>query len=354
MRKLKIDLSELAFAFDNASFDMNQYLDLETGEVVAVDSETSHLLEELYEEMGPEAGDDSKDLDKALQRAQLPDWQRAAVRLARQVELGSGTRYAMVPEADSFESYRQMEDFIATVNDKSLRHRLAEAIQGRGAFARFKNVLHGSPGERERWFEFKAARVCKRMVDWLKSLEIDVIDTSPPRERAEPIPVRPQLLAEVLAFVQAARELGGITRIALVGSLTTKKPDPKDADLLVTVTAAADLEPLAQLGRRLQGRTQSFNRGGDVFLADPKGNYLGRTCQWRECRPGVRLSCDALHCGRRQYLHDDLQSITLDKTLIASPPVELWPRIVTRIAVPADVEELLLQPLKSSSTPMAD
>ena len=74
------------------------------------------------------------------------------------------------------------------------------------------------------------------------------------------------LIAEVLAFVRAAQRLPGITRIALIGSLTTNKADPKDADLLVSVT---DLTSLARLTRKLQGHAQNSNRGGEAFLADP-------------------------------------------------------------------------------------
>jgi hypothetical protein len=163
--------------------------------------------------------------------------------------------------------------------------------------------------------------------------------------------VRAFLIAEVLAFISAARHLSGVTRIALIGSLTTEKPEPKDADLRVTVTEDADLEPLARLGRRLQGRAQSINRGGDVFLADPKGNYLGRTCHWKECRPGIRQSCDALHCGRRHYLHDDLLSVRLAKDLIAAPPLELWPRLVVRVTLPEDLEQGVLAHLREETYP---
>jgi hypothetical protein len=81
-------------------------------------------------------------------------------------------------------------------------------------------------------------------------------------------PTRAFLIAEVRAFVSDACRLAGITRIALIGSLTTEKLEPKDADLLVTVTDDADLEPLARLGRRLQGRAQSINRGGDISIDD--------------------------------------------------------------------------------------
>jgi predicted nucleotidyltransferase len=161
-------------------------------------------------------------------------------------------------------------------------------------------------------------------------------------ERAPVNPsVRAILIAEALAFVSEACRLSGVTRIALIGSITTEKPEPKDVDLLVIVTDDADLTPLARLGRRLQGRAQSHNRGGDIFLADPEGNYLGRTCHWKDCGPGIRVSCDALQCGRRHYLHDDWRSIRLPKDLIAAPPLELWPRQVVRVPIPEDLTRAL-------------
>jgi predicted nucleotidyltransferase len=152
---------------------------------------------------------------------------------------------------------------------------------------------------------------------------------------------RLQLLDAVRRFVVGARELAGVRRIALLGSIVTIKPNPKDIDVLVVVTDDADLTPLATCARRLQGQAQSFNRGADVFLADEQGSYLGRTCHWRDCRPGVRQSCDALHCGRRPYLHDDLHAIKLSGTVVRFPPVTLWPKVERRDELPADVEEVV-------------
>ena len=137
--------------------------------------------------------------------------------------------------------------------------------------------------------------------------------------------LRPSLIQLAGAFAQEAVRVAGVTRVALVGSITTTKPDPKDVDLLVTVEDTADLTPLAVLGRRLMGKTQSLASGADVFLADPEGEYIGRICEWKDCRPGVRIRCDALHCGRRHYLHDDLKTVRLSSELIRSPPVILWP-----------------------------
>jgi hypothetical protein len=112
---------------------------------------------------------------------------------------------------------------------------------------------------------------------------------------------RPHLLDAVLAFVRAARSTPGVLRIALLGSLATDKPVPKDADVLVTIDPAMDLAPLARLGRRLQGTAQTINLGADIFLADAAGRYLGRICHHREC--WRRVACRALNCGLRQHLN---------------------------------------------------
>jgi hypothetical protein len=159
------------------------------------------------------------------------------------------------------------------------------------------------------------------------------------------IPLRIFLLNGVLRFTLAVRDLRGVSRISLIGSLTTLKTAPKDADLLVTVASDCNLDRLAKAGRALKGHSQTRNSGADIFLASSDGRYIGRTCGWRECRPGIRVACRALHCGETEFLNDDLQVVSLAPSLIATPPIDLWPRVVRRVAVPADVEQVLLEPL---------
>ena len=152
-------------------------------------------------------------------------------------------------------------------------------------------------------------------------------------------PRRPLLLG-AYSFVRAARLCPDVRRIALLGSLATAKAIPKDVDLLVTVERAIDLTQLARAGRRLQGLAQTINLGADVFLADSAGRYLGRICHFRECHP--RVACHAQHCGLRNHLNDDLHLVTLSKDLLASPPIELWPKVIRRFTAPEDLEEILL------------
>ncbi len=156
-------------------------------------------------------------------------------------------------------------------------------------------------------------------------------------------PRRPLLLA-VLSFVLAARALQGVQRISLLGSIVTTKPIPKDIDVLATIDGGMELTRLARDGRRLMGTAQTINLGADIFLADTAGCYLGRICHYRECHS--RVLCRAQHCGQRDHLNDDLHVVTLSQKLIASPPVDLWPNVVRRVSIPADVENILLNELE--------
>jgi hypothetical protein len=151
----------------------------------------------------------------------------------------------------------------------------------------------------------------------------------------------------VARFTKAVGGLPGVTRIALVGSLVSQKASPKDADVLVTVTPDSSLDRLATAGRALKGFAQTRNSGADIFLSNLDGQYIGRICHWRDCRPGIRVACRARHCGRREFPNDDLQDVNLSSSLVAAPPMELWPSVVRRIAVPADVDDVLLGRLQA-------
>jgi len=158
---------------------------------------------------------------------------------------------------------------------------------------------------------------------------------------AEP---RRALLLAVCSFVRAARICPGVLRIALMGSLVTNKPIPKDADVLVTIDDTTDLTGLARAGRRLKGLLKPSTLAPTSSSLMRTGCYLGRSCQYRECHP--RVACLAQHCGRRAHLNDDLHVVTLSKELLAAPPIDLWPDVVRRLKVPPDVEALLLTELE--------
>ena len=133
-RKVRVDLEELRFAMEDASYEHRYFLDTETGDVIVAsemfdDEETQQQLTEIDE-----------------------------------AEPG---RYLQVRRADSREGYDDMQDFIDTVSDEHLQELLNVAIQGRGAFRRCKDVLARRPGEQQRWFDVQAACLAARAGEWL-------------------------------------------------------------------------------------------------------------------------------------------------------------------------------------------
>ena len=176
MRRLKLNLADLADAFESESGAAKFYFDLETGAVTLIDEDTRTELNAIYQAIGDTPDAQGRLFAAALQATSLPDWQKVLVQQADLIECGFGTRFVEVPQADSRVDYQDMEAFIATVQSQRLQDRLWDAINGRGAFRRFKAVLLSAPAERERWFAFKDALVHQRTLEWLESLEIEVID----------------------------------------------------------------------------------------------------------------------------------------------------------------------------------
>ena len=64
--------------------------------------------------------------------------------------------------------YQDMADFAAAITDERAGRRLARAIQGKGAFRRFKDELQEEyPELLSAWYEFRDVRAERRAVDWL-------------------------------------------------------------------------------------------------------------------------------------------------------------------------------------------
>ena len=81
--------------------------------------------------------------------------------------IASDTTYMRIEPVSSREQYRWMERFIPMVEEGDLRDQLISAIDGKGAFRRFKDVLMTYGTERERWFAFRSERLRVFMEAWL-------------------------------------------------------------------------------------------------------------------------------------------------------------------------------------------
>jgi hypothetical protein len=77
--------------------------------------------------------------------------------------------YMRIDPVSSREQYRWMERFIPMVTDGPIQARLSTAIDGKGAFRRFKDVLMSFAQERERWFAFRSERLRVFMEAWMSA-----------------------------------------------------------------------------------------------------------------------------------------------------------------------------------------
>ena len=175
MRKLNVDLGELASAVESGFHEFSHYLDLETGEIVLVQDDTRRAVEAIYEQMAEEETEDSPLFADLVAQQNLHDWQKEQLLIADHVEREYGSRFISIPQADSHEAYRDMERFIDTVRDPHLQELLEVAIMGRGAFRRFKDVLYNYPHEEKRWFAFRDELMFARVREWLEEHDIESV-----------------------------------------------------------------------------------------------------------------------------------------------------------------------------------
>jgi hypothetical protein len=151
-----LDLKEIASAMEDHARDLyDWYLNLQTGEVLPLPEEALQSAEE------------GKELEA------LPEWERKLYKKAEEI-LSSPPDgpWVRIPTLPSWEVYDEMVAFAESVEDEQLRALLEVALQGKGAFRRFKDVLARYPEERKRWFAKKDAFLLTQVASWLESLGV--------------------------------------------------------------------------------------------------------------------------------------------------------------------------------------
>jgi hypothetical protein len=131
VREVPVDWEALEDAFENNAPEVHSYLHLTTGEVLRVVDGVA---------------------DPQMH-----------------VRIASDGNYLRIDPVSSREQYRWMERFIPMIEDPDLRGKLTQAIDGKGAFRRFKDVLMSYGTERERWFAFRSERLRTFMEAWLSA-----------------------------------------------------------------------------------------------------------------------------------------------------------------------------------------
>lgn len=156
----------------------------------------------------------------------------------------TGARY--IEPIPSGEAYRDMQDFVERVPDRRSADLLGRAIEGRGAFRRFKDTLFEFPELRDKWFKFHDVRMRRRAIEWL--IEYRLVDDSQAEAALNDLEdpaigqgtVDPYNLAHDVAG--GIRELFGsrLVDVVLFGSYANgTATDESDLDLAVILRDAA-------------------------------------------------------------------------------------------------------------------
>jgi hypothetical protein len=160
MKKLKVNLDEIALIMEMSDdFGSIKLFNTETGEIIDIPDEVMSAVE---------SGDED-DIDD------LPEWGKDLIETAESVLPDETGQYVEIPRKPSYESYNRMVEFANSVKDRGLREKLDIALDGKGAFRRFKNVLSGYPEEEKRWYAFKDERLRQEVIDWLNSIGIEPV-----------------------------------------------------------------------------------------------------------------------------------------------------------------------------------
>lgn len=210
LREVPVDWEALEDAFENNAPEVHSYLHLTTGEVLRV-------------------------VDG------VADPQMHA-------RISADPNYLRIDPVSSREQYRWMERFIPMVDEAELRGKLAHAIDGKGAFRRFKDVLMTYSADRERWFAFRSERLRTFMEAWLNAHAIQAVprpgwSDAPPNslDEAAPDSLAPSSLMNP-PVTPPAGALGNL------GAPPT--PSSTSVDAIPSGSASIEEAPKSQSGRR--------------------------------------------------------------------------------------------------------
>jgi hypothetical protein len=171
---------------------------------------------------------------------------------------------------------------------------------------------------------------------------------------------REQFLKGALDYVRALQQVHIVRSIALFGSLTTEKPDPKDVDLLIVLTDTVKLERLpkgnwvglddqatfdalvslnqtARGEKRRQLMQRKYQQIDELFVATSQYQYIGR----------LSLDYDSFPLRR----DDGAINPKPLEILFRSSSMNLWPSIQLSGQCPQDVFEHLIRALQEDGIP---
>ena len=133
-------IGEIAFAMQMNSYDLSNYLKIDTLEVV-------FITDPFY--------NDDENIQKVKEDID-----------------NNPENYLYIEPVSSNEAFCLMEDFSESIEDKELQNKLFNALNRRRSFGNFKNILQYYPQYLEKWYKFRDEYYENLAKMWLKENNI--------------------------------------------------------------------------------------------------------------------------------------------------------------------------------------
>ena len=140
---MKVRLEEVIEALDSVSPEMEFYYGTKTEEILMIFD-------------GMVNGDDNKELIEEIENSWIED-------------------YIPLPDQYKINEYSMMEDFVYEQTTGKIQDQLERAMQGRGAFRRFKDKLYDLDLE-EKWYTYRDKVYEKIARDWCEKYKITIVE----------------------------------------------------------------------------------------------------------------------------------------------------------------------------------
>jgi len=135
------------------------YYNKKTGEITEVQVECLAIVEDSDEE------DDF---------SEYSGWEREAINEAIDI-LNNWDDYIELPDRYEIHEYSIMEEFCNSIEDARLSNKLCNAISGRGAFRRFKDLIIRHDLE-DSWYAYKHQSIVQIAREWCEDNKIPLVD----------------------------------------------------------------------------------------------------------------------------------------------------------------------------------
>jgi hypothetical protein len=145
--KVPVKLDDLISEIEIQIDEIFTYINTLTGEVITLSREEIR------------AAEDEAPLEN------FPDWQRENIEKAINIIEDENEIYLDFTLRNEYDEYELVEEFIGTISEVEVREELFEAIQGKGAFRRFKDAIREYDIEKQ-WYDFKENKLKELVIEW--------------------------------------------------------------------------------------------------------------------------------------------------------------------------------------------